>query len=627
MPNNNIAAVVQLGASTTELVNSVAATIEGSPDSVVMSDGLGNGHRFDASGEQIRAQFNAQMNSPTEGCLSVFFEPLSDFSGMADGNYFLARAYNNTVSSNFCDLRINVASGAVTLRARIGSNAGGSTDINEIVFDVDDLVAGTVYQAFTYWYQDPDDPGPLSHVAGINGRVLRGSIDLDASDYTPTDIKRLIAGNAGTSTTSPAQCIIRDVVFHNSGHWQPRDLDALGTARFNTTAVTDSDIYQQDYNFTSYTATDNGGYKARCYVEELNMLVAVNDTTEDEYHLSFDEGATWGAAIENPAGNGINIRAIWAQPKGWGNKMFLCSSDGKVYRAVKSTNPQWTLLQNLTAADRFVVPIWGHSCYKNHMVWGEYLPLSTGNKIYHSPDGGNTINTILTLPDPGGSNRHHIHAVKYDQITGRLYICTGDTADVIAYSDDHGQTWVTIAGETDHSVNTINQSVGMVPPNGQGKLFMASDTAIQPGHIMIYDDDLEADPQPWNDSGNWNAKIRMSLLAAKPRVGTCFAVFRLRNGTLIAQSTNEPSGTNTAARWAGTPDGLVWVRIEDAIVNDPYGAVYTPNKVFFSDLEIGQNLTVNGETASGIVVGELGADVVLERLHYGVGLGLGLRAG
>lgn len=104
-----------------------------------------------------------------------------------------------------------------------------------------------------------------------------------------------------------------------------------------------------------------------------------------------------------------------------------------------------------------------HCIHENIVLIGSYNPSAVANssrEVWLSKDYGVTWEHIFTAPVINPNVNCHIHDVEYDIYDKRIWIATGDHENKnMFYSDDFGQTFVTIFDSHSHPKNTQNTQI------------------------------------------------------------------------------------------------------------------------------------------------------------------------
>lgn len=138
-------------------------------------------------------------------------------------------------------------------------------------------------------------------------------------------------------------------------------------------------------------------------------------------------------------------------------KMVFASSSGVVFTSSPLKPVYRTADRGRTWQKVIDVPVWRmDEDDQGNLYAGDYIKeKGYGATLYKSTDGGVTWTVVFHDPD-----NHHIHTVRWDDNLERLYIAYGDRRSRgQAYSDDRGQTWITLAsgpdqGDTDVGLTT-----------------------------------------------------------------------------------------------------------------------------------------------------------------------------
>lgn len=156
-------------------------------------------------------------------------------------------------------------------------------------------------------------------------------------------------------------------------------------------------------------------------------------------------------------------------------RLVFASSGGAVF-ASAPLEPMYRTADNGQTWQKVLdVPVWRmEEDDQGNLYAGDYIKqegyVAT---LYKSADGGATWTIVFRDP-----NNHHIHTVRWDNQYKRLYIAYGDRQSRgQAFSDDRGQTWVTIASgvdEGDTDVSLTNDYIIWLSDDASGRVFLAN---------------------------------------------------------------------------------------------------------------------------------------------------------
>lgn len=163
---------------------------------------------------------------------------------------------------------------------------------------------------------------------------------------------------------------------------------------------------------------------------------------------SLDWGKTWR---DLPYTFPMDLQSVFVTKEG----ILIACSSGLYYRS-DDDGDTWTLVLESTASPYSFTNMWGWGQSPNGTIFaGEYGNHTKCLYIWRSKDLGLTWDRI---DDLYGFADWHVHQVKVNKTTGRVYATIGDTPKKTFYSDDDGDTWVEMFSDKNTGFTGLTQT-------------------------------------------------------------------------------------------------------------------------------------------------------------------------
>lgn len=461
--NTDLLVLAPLNGSPVNLVDGVNGAVTGSL--AYEPCFFHNGFRANLT-ERVTYSFNdfdgVKIN---EGAIFVRFKPFTDLNPALNIELDMVRLYNSASLNEciFVRLNYNSAQGYYGIEAQIRT----ATFQRILTFPNISFTKDTVHSIALTWKYNPADGKGIMSIY-LDGQIVRANTF--TVDQLPTGVNRFVVGNTGAAGNRPAKSILEDAVFY--GKWLPT-AGILKMHRFPTLpeAVVDKNIYNAKSVVLNYKR------------ETINMAVKERDpgngrlwghtiAATNVLGYSDDNGMTFTSFFD--FGAGTRIRGVYL----YQNNLLVCVDD-KLFRGATTGTPAFAQVLSFYPG-LYAVNGWGFTSDSTAVYVSEYGQSTAAPqddaRLFKSTDGGVTWTVIKTLP----TSADHIHAIKIDPYTGRLWLTYGDAIEAIEYSGDGGTTWTTIPFMAEQ------QSIDMVFTKDV-ILFEADSVGISGCLLNIYD--------------------------------------------------------------------------------------------------------------------------------------------
>lgn len=395
------------------------------------------------------------------------------------------------------------------------------------------------------WYKDHNN-GVMAIY--FDGRYVRGT-SIPGEQYLPANIHRILVGNWVTGQ-SPANCIIEDVLFTQ------KFLSHAAILKLHRGPLLVECAHIPELYDPKVVVADYSRQEIEWAVKEYDPVTGrLWGHTPSERHVllySDDEGVT--KSTFHNFGSGNNIEAVFVV----GDYVFVCVGS-TLWRSNKS-NASFTPVLTLTPGF-IIVNGWGHTHHQGKIVVAEYaIGQAADAKAYLSTDYGDSWTVIRTLePDAD-----HIHAVKYDPYTGKLWLTWGDAIEAIEYSDDDGASW--------HVVTTSSEEQVVDMVFTETAVIFASDATTGRALLRLYD--------------KRTGTLSRLIPAEFPYLANVYAIHIDQNGVLWLYANNEGNSNRYSSIWLSADLGASAKMVENLWskqLYQPHKVVETPMYIYIGN--------------------------------------------